>query len=58
VWQQLEGRFELSLAQAQSNRAPRGSERDFKDAERLSRRHVAKELILSFVPNPEQRGEP
>jgi transposase len=55
VWQQLEGQFELYLAQAHSNRAPRGRKRDFADAERLLRRHVAGELILSFVPNPEQR---
>lgn len=55
VWQHLEGHFELHLAQAQSNRAPRGRKRDFADAERLLRRYVAEELILSFVPNPEQR---
>jgi len=45
----------LPLAQAQSNRAPRGRKRDFADAERLVRRLVAQELILSFVPAPEQR---
>lgn len=55
VWQQLEGQCELFLAQAYSNRAPRGRKRDFADAERLLRRHVAGELILSFVPNAEQR---
>jgi transposase len=55
VWQQLEGQCDLYLAQAQSNRAPRGRKRDFVDAERLLRRHVAGELILSFVPGPEQR---
>jgi transposase len=55
VWQQLEGRCKLYLAQAHSNRAPRGRKRDFSDAERLLRRHVAGELILSFVPDPEQR---
>lgn len=55
VWQELESHCELFLAQAQSNRAPRGRKRDFLDAERLLRRHVAGELILSFVPNPEQR---
>ena len=55
VWQELEGHFELALAQAHSNRAPRGRKRDFADAERLLRRHVAGELILSFVPNGEQR---
>jgi transposase len=55
VWQQLEGQCDLYLAQAQSNRAPRDRKRDFADAERLLRRHVAGELILSFVPAPEQR---
>jgi transposase len=55
VWRQLEGGCTLHLAQAQSNRAPRGRKRDFQDAERLLRRHVAGELILSFVPDPEQR---
>ena len=55
VWQALEGHCELFLAQAHSNRAPQGRKRDFVDAERLLRRQVAGELILSFVPNPEQR---
>ena len=55
VWRQLEGQCPLHLAQAYSNRAPRGRKSDFKDAERLLRRHVAGELILSFVPGPEQR---
>ena len=55
VWQQMEGRYRLHLAQAHSNRAPRGRKRDFEDAERLLRRHVAGELILSFVPDSEQR---
>ena len=55
VWRQLEGQVRLHLAQAQSNRAPRGRKRDFTDAERLARRHVAGELILSFVPDAEQR---
>jgi transposase len=45
----------LHLAQAQSNRAPRGRKNDFADAERLVRRLVANELRLSFVPDPEQR---
>ncbi len=44
----------LHLAQAFSNRAPRGRKHDFKDAERLVRRLIAKELILSFVPDGEQ----
>lgn len=41
----------LHLAQAFSNRAPRGRKHDFKDAERLVRRLIADELILSFVPS-------
>jgi transposase len=45
----------LHLAQAQSNRAPRGRKRDFADAERLVKRLIAHELRLSFVPDPEQR---
>jgi transposase len=55
VWHMLEGRCELHLAQAQSNRAPKGRKTDFADAERLVRRYVAGELILSFVPDGEQR---
>ena len=55
VWRELEPHCKLHLAQAQSNRAPRGRKRDFTDAERLVRRHIAGELILSFVPDPEQR---
>ena len=45
----------LHLAQALSNRGRRGRKRDFADAERLVKRLVARELILSFVPDPEQR---
>jgi transposase len=45
----------LELAQAQSNKAPKGRKRHFADAERLARRYIAGELILSFVPNEEQR---
>ena len=45
----------LHLAQAQSNRGPRGRKRDFPDAERLVKALVAQELTLSFVPEPEQR---
>jgi len=55
VWQALEGQCRRQLAQAHSNRAPKGRKRDFADAERLVRRQVAGELILSFVPDPEQR---
>jgi transposase len=55
VWRQLEGQCRLFLAQAHSNRAPKGRKSDFRDAERLVRRQIAGELILSFVPDPEQR---
>jgi transposase len=56
VWLELEQDFHLELAQAHSNRARRGRKRDFRDAERLARRYVAGDLILSLVPDPEQRG--
>jgi transposase len=55
VWLELEPCMGLHLAQAFSNRAPRGRKHDFKDAERLVRRLIANELILSFVPDGEQR---
>ena len=55
VWLELEPHMSLHLAQAFSNRAPRGRKHDFKDAERLARRFIAKELFLSFVPEGEQR---
>ena len=45
----------LHLAQALSNRGRRGRKKDFRDAERLVKRLVARELTLSFVPDPEQR---
>jgi transposase len=45
----------LLWAQAKSNRAPRGRKNDFADAERLLKRLVANELVLSFVPDMEQR---
>src|ERR1700759_636379 len=45
----------LHLAQAKSNRGPRGRKNDFGDAERLVKRLVADELILSFVPDEQQR---
>jgi len=56
VWYELEPHLRLQLAQAFSNRAPRGRKHDFRDAERLVRRLLAEELILSFVPPPEQRA--
>jgi transposase len=56
VWLDLEPHFrKLHLAQAHSNRAPKGRKHDFRDAQRLTRRLVAGELILSFVPEAEQR---
>jgi transposase len=45
----------LHLAQALSNRGRRGRKRDFRDAERLVKRLVSQELVLSFVPDGEQR---
>lgn len=55
VWLALEPHFRLQLAQAYSNRAPRGRKSDFRDTQRLVRRLIAGELILSFVPDAEQR---
>jgi len=56
VWLDLEPHFpKLQLAQAYSNRAPKGRKNDFRDAKRLARRLLAGELMLSFVPNAEQR---
>lgn len=45
----------LHLAQALSNRGRRGRKKDFRDAERLVKRLVSQELVLSFVPDGEQR---
>jgi len=45
----------LHLAQALSNRGRRGRKTDFRDAERLVKRHISQELVLSFVPDTEQR---
>jgi transposase len=45
----------LHLAQALSNRGRRGRKSDFRDAERLVKRLVSAELVLSFVPDTEQR---
>src|SRR6202007_1010347 len=45
----------LHLAHALSNRGRRGRKKDFLDAERLVKRLAANELILSFVPDLEQR---
>jgi len=40
----------LHLAQALSNRGRRGRKNDFRDAERLVKRLVSQEIVLSFVP--------
>lgn len=45
----------LHLCQAKSNKGPRGRKSDFVDGERMIKRLVARELVLSFVPDPEQR---
>jgi hypothetical protein len=50
VWLDLEPHFpKLHLAQAHSNKAPKGRKDDYKDATRLARRLLAGELMLSFV---------
>ena len=57
IWLDLEPHFgKLHLAQAYSNQAPKGRKHDFGDAKRLTRRLVAGELMLSFVPDAEQRA--
>jgi transposase len=57
IWLDLEPHFEqLHLAQAHSNHAPKGRKHDFGDAQRLTRRLLSGELILSFVPDSEQRS--
>ena len=57
--QQREGASQMSgtlhLCQAKSNHGPRGRKNDFLDGERMVKRLVAEELVLSFVPDPEQR---
>lgn len=55
IWMALEGRFELTLAQARSTHAPRGRKRDLSDARRIARRLLSGDLTLSYVPGPEQR---
>jgi len=56
VWMEVEPHMRLHLAQAQSNKAPKGRKSDLADAKRLVRRFLAGELMLSFIPEPEQRG--
>ncbi len=56
VWMALEPNLRLHLAQARSNKAPKGRKSDRADAKRLVRRFAAGELMLSFIPEPEQRS--
>lgn len=57
IWMELEPHFpKLHLAQAQSNKAPKGRKHDFRDAKRMGRRLLAGELMLSYVPEQEQRN--
>jgi transposase len=55
VWDRLEGKFELFLAQTRSTQAPRGRKSDDADALRIARRLVAGDLTLSYVPPQPQR---
>ena len=49
------GQCRLHLAQARSNRGPRGRKTDFRDAQRIVSRLLSEDLILSFVPEAGQR---
>ena len=55
VWIALEGHCRLHLAQAKSNGGPRGRKTDFRDAKRIIHRLLSGDLILSYVPDAEQR---
>ena len=55
VWIALEQKCRLHLAQARSNRGPRGRKTDFRDAKRIVSRLLSGDLVLSYVPEPEQR---
>jgi transposase len=55
IWLALERQCRLHLAQARSNRGPRGRKTDFRDAKRIVSRLLSGDLILSYVPEPEQR---
>ncbi len=55
VWLALEGQCCLHLAQARSNRGARGRKGDFRDAKRIVSRLLSGDLILSYVPEAEQR---
>jgi len=49
VWLELEPHFRLHLAQAQSNRAPRGRKHDFGDAQRLHKQAVFNDIEIVGV---------
>src|SRR5260370_5290087 len=56
VWLDLEPHFKkLHLAQAQSNRAPKGRKNDFADAKRLARRLLAGEPFMGYVSGTGKR---
>lgn len=55
IWIALEPHFRLHLAQARSNKAPKGRKSDFRDAVRIVKRLLADDLTLSYVPDAEQR---
>jgi transposase len=54
VWLTLEGHCRLHLAQARSNRGPRGRKTDFRDAQRAASRSLSGDLILSYVPEQQE----
>src|SRR5260370_35975413 len=56
VWLDLEPHFKkLHLAQAQSNRAPKGRKNDFADAKRLARRLLAGGMRIKYDSGQRQR---
>ena len=55
VWLARAGQFQLWLAQARSNRGPRGRKTDFRDAKGSLSRLLSDDLILSYVPGGEPR---
>jgi transposase len=55
VWIALDGYCRLHLAQAKSSRGPRGHKTAFRDAKRIVHRLLSGDLILSYVPDAEQR---
>jgi len=55
VWVALEGQCRVHLAQARSNRGPRGRKTDYRDAKRVVSRLLSGDLVLSYVPDAEQR---